>query len=129
MPPLSSRLLARYEVRSVPLQPQRRLKSTNTARNDFAELLQWARTQITKNQPNRSRSLPRNAQGDRPYKPKRIKQVQSSLGDPPNAKAREKGVWTTVLTAIRNDAALAPEIGSWPGEDWKTDGWGQDSKP
>lgn len=55
--------------------------------------------------------------------------MQSSLGNHPNARVREKGVWTTVLAAIRNDATLVPEISSWPGEDWKTDGWGQDSKP
>lgn len=128
MLPLSSRLLARYKARFVPLQPQRRLKSTDIVRGDSTEFLQWTRTQIPKNQSKRSRSWPRNPRGGRPYKPKKIEGQQSSLGKLSNAKPCEKSVGKTVL-AIHNDPAPAPGSGSWQGEDWKTDSWGQDGKP
>jgi hypothetical protein len=129
MLPLSSRLLARYEASSVPLQRRPRLKPTNIVRDDFTGFLQWTRTQITKNQKKRSQPLPRNPQGSGPRKPKRIEGLQSFIGKPSNAKTRQKRVRKTVLAAIRNDAAPALTASSWPGEDWKAEGWGQDGEP
>lgn len=131
MLPPSLRLLVRHQARSVPLQLQRYLSSTNVGRYKFKDFLKWAK-KPPKHRPKRSYWRPE--QGGKPFKEKKtwwgkgLQSFHSTRGSSENTMTREERIQRTVLATVRKKVAPTPVATGWVGEEWKTENWGLDSK-
>lgn len=137
MLPPSLRLLVRHPARSVSLQLQRHLNSTDTRPHKLADFLSWARKNQAIHRPKRSQS--RSGSGNAPSGSslgkrgvKRAKKLDSSRlkpekKNPSNSRTREKRISETVAKVVGKKKPPSPTLNGWSGENWKAHNWGLDS--
>jgi len=136
MLPPSLRLLVRHRARSVPLQLQRCLNSTDTRPNGFADFAGWAQNLHGVHRVKQSHSDSGGAQRDGPSKKKKkktpgSKPPHSTRKNPSSAMTRERRIIKTILGTSRYGWKPPPTIKNardLPTEDWGADDWGLDSE-
>ena len=133
MLPPSLRPLVLHQARTLPLQLQRRLKSTDPVATQYTDFLEWVRKHQGKHRAKQSSPVG-GAQGNKSSKKKKAKKSKGpgsphpTLEKPRNAMTREQRIRDTVWATFRGKQPLTPGASHWSPEDWKTENWGLDSK-
>lgn len=132
----SLRLLVRHQARSAPLQVRRQLNSTGPRPIGFADFKEWVQQLHRVRRGKQSHSPSGSAQGGGSLKKRKKnttgpKSSRTAHKKPRKAMTREQRILKTVLNTVRDKQRPNPTTygaGSWPVENWSTDGWGLDSK-
>ena len=138
MLPRGLRPLVLRQARSVSLQPQPRLNSTDPELHKLRDFLSWARKSQGINRLNPPQPHPgsENAQGGTPLKKKKkaAKKAKGLNTSRPEHEKNLSSAWTreqrilkTVADIVGNEKPQGRTANGWPGENWKADSWGSDS--